>query len=142
MHSRWLLIGTFLLLGGVAFLFSVDLWEALQPAPNERYVAFNDVQGSAIEHAGKLYTLNFEQQNALIDLLNHAIPASAQTINQRPQFENIVIYRFNDSDIILTPVGYADGALLFAAPTLADDQLLVDSSHGGMQQLLTHTYDP
>lgn len=142
MRSRSLFFGTLFLLGALVLLFGFDLWEALQPGAPQHYLAYNDVRGSAIEHNGKLYTLNFDQQNALVDFLNHALPSAAEVINQPASFTQIVIYRFNKPDVLLTPIGYASGALLFAVPALANNQLLSDSSHGGMQKLLTKTYDP
>lgn len=50
----------------------------------------NNIRGVAVEIDGLLYTLNFEQQNALIKRLNEEVETPPS-----PDIKKIIIYQFN-----------------------------------------------
>ena len=51
-------------------MFPLHEWENL----GGKYLSFGDVRGIAAQKEGVLYTLNFEQQKELIQLLNQLVP--------------------------------------------------------------------
>lgn len=126
-----------------------------------KYIAPSEVRGIAIEHGQLLYTLNFEQQNALVDIFNRAIPITKEELQPRMKdlpksfgVKKIVIYRFKAPDIEITPVGYVskvfskDGSqpveqmnVVFSSPTWNPKGLMEEATQDQMQELLSKTYD-
>ncbi len=107
---------------------------------NTLYLDYNHVRGSAIEH-GLNYTLNFEQQNALITYLNEADAFSLQISEAPPPFTKLYIYRFNAPDIVITPLAYLDNNLLFSSPEWNNGAPLLEKSQGKLKFLLENAYD-
>lgn len=145
MSNRTLLVLCIAGLVGVAVLLALHIMPIFWTGQQGKYLAYNDVRGSAIEHKGKLYTLNFDQQTKLITLLNQAVPVGKEYIEKKQEdlnIQRIVIYRFNAPDIILTPYGYVDEHLIFMAPAWNANGLLKDTSHGALKDLISTTYDP
>ncbi len=144
--------------GLVIFCIGVLLFLNIMPfiwTPNvEKYLKLNDVRGMAVEHNQKLYTLNFEQQNAVVMYLNQAIPVSNSTqakayatkTNLKDKSTNldiakIVIYRFNLPDLTIVPLEYVKNNLVFSSPSWNSEGLLKDVSGGKLQNLLSQTYE-
>jgi hypothetical protein len=108
-----------------------------------------------------LYTLNFDQQNALVDIFNRAIPvtkesAESRKVNDAPKSEvqKIVIYRFNAPDIEIIPVTFVSKSqsavqaqdkqrlnLVFLAPLWNDKGFLEESVGDELHKFLSTTYD-
>lgn len=109
----------------------------------EKYLSPNNVQGIAVEHKGKLYTLNFQQQNDFITYINKAFKAG-NSITPQPStaINKIIIYPFNKSDIQITVYGYIGDDLIFSTPAWHSNELLQDKSEGALKKLLSQTYDP
>jgi hypothetical protein len=115
----------------------------LNVAP-EKYLSQNNVRGIAVEHKGKLFTLNFQQQNDFITYINQAFKAG-NAISPQPStaINKIVIYQFeNKPDIDITVYGYIDNDLIFSTPAWFSNELLRDKSQGALKTLLSQTYDP
>lgn len=113
--------------------------------PAEKYLKFNDVRGMAVEHKNKLFTLNFEQQNEVIGYLNKSIPvANTIVTDKKPKLEisKIVVYRFDLPDLTIVPIEYVSHNLIFSSPDWNQDGLMKDVSVGGLQNVLSQTYDP
>lgn len=126
-----------------------------------KYISQNDVRGIAIEHNHLLYTLNFDQQKALVDIFNRAVPVTKDSIEARkttlpnaPDIQKIVIYRFDAPDIEITPVAYVNkttsvqssnhthASLVFSAPLWNAKGYLEEAASDEFHQLLSNTYDP
>ena len=61
---------------------------------------------------------------------------------EKPPYQQLVIYRFNAPDLILTPVGYGSNQnLIFEAKEWNPAGYLLDVSSGEMDELLKSTYD-
>lgn len=144
MSNRTLVFLTTIVIVGMVVLFALNMTSLLtgQP-PNQNYLKFNDVRGIAISNNQMLYTLNFQQQNQVIEILNAAV--AINTIEGKrnpPNIDKLVIYQFEGQpDIILTPIGYVEKNMIFGAPQWVPNGYLKEISEGALQQLLSQTYD-
>lgn len=127
---------------GLAFMLNlVSIFWLEKP---ETFLHYNDVRGMAVVHANLPYTLNFEQQNQVIDLINRALPVGPHFLSNKgspPDFEKLIIYRFKTSDLELHPVAYVDDHLVFSVPEWDTGRYLQEVSQGSMHHLLSQTYD-
>lgn len=147
MSNRTLTFLTLCVLLGIGVLLAINLMTILPQTSSKEYIERGQVRGSAVQHDGKPYTLNFQQQNALIDHLNHAIeikksatPELAAT-TPKLEIEKIIFYRFNANNIEITPISYDGNNLIFSAPDWNRNGLLQDTSAGQLKTLLSQTYD-
>jgi len=145
MNNRNLFLMTAVVILGMLVLFALNLTTILtgQP-PNQTYLKFNDVQGMAISQNQLLYTLNFNEQNKVIEILNGAVPINEIKSEKRSpaNINKLVIYRFeNQPAITLTAIAYTDKNLVFAAPDWVPNGYLMELSEGSLKQLLSQTYD-
>jgi len=120
-----------------------------------KYIAPNDVRGMAVEHNGLLYTLNFQQQNHLVEIFNRSNPISGPDLSKRkitpqnaPDVKKIIIYRFNAPDIEITPVAYTSrketpnhAALVFTSSEWNHGGYLEESIPEQSNEVLLTTYD-
>lgn len=146
MNNRiFIFLTTFVAIAMLAMLAS-NLTLFIAPRTQEKYIAYNDVKGIAIEHHGFLYTLNFEQQNRVIGWINMSLAINttppAQNSLTEPDVSNLIIYRFNKTDLILKPIGYSKNNLVFLSSELNSRGYMQDVSLGDWKSLLTKTYDP
>jgi hypothetical protein len=146
MTNRTLLYLTLLVIFGMAILFAINMTSILTGQPeSQTYLQYNNVRGMAVAHNQLLYTLNFKQQNQVIDILNRAVRVVGVKPGkrQKPTIEKIVVYQFdNKPDLIINPIAYVDQNLVFSIPQLEKDNYLMELSEGDLQQLLSQTYDP
>lgn len=118
-------------------LFAVTLSVPAQQDSTKMRLDYNHVRGSAVEYGGLLYTLNFEQQNALISYINEAKEIKVQDFTKSPSsISKIVIYPFNGPEILITPLGYLDDNLYFKSPAWNGGNPLLDQSKGKLKVLL------
>lgn len=145
MSNRTLLYLSFVVIAGMAILLALNISYFFTGKPiDQTYLKYNDVRGIAVSHQQKLYTLNFEQQNSAIEMLNRSVPVVDIKPGQRqkPDIEKIIVYQFeNQPDIIITPVAIVNGNLVFSVPQWVQDGYLMDLSDGDFQKLLAQTYD-
>lgn len=88
----------FLVFGFVVALLTIKLSPIFGKPLAEKYVRYNDVRGAAIEIEGKLYTLNFKQQNALVSKINQAVPFRENS--HQKSAAKVILYRFNAPDLV------------------------------------------
>jgi hypothetical protein len=144
MSNRTLLTMTSLVLVCMALLFLLRLIPVIWPSHADTYLSLNGVEGIEIEHGNLPYTLNFDQQNQMIEMLNMAIPfkTTEQEKKETLDVDKITIYRFNEKPLILTPYRYnSNGNLFFLAPDWNPAGLMKDVSDGELKKLLLTTYD-
>jgi hypothetical protein len=143
MNNRSLIYMTGIVIVGVAILLGINLFYTFRGTLTEEvYLGYNSIRGSAIEHQGKLYTLNFDQQKALIEAINRSVRiADLPKGGKKPDFTKIVIYRFNAPDVMITPIAFVDGNLVYSAPQLIAPDYLMELSRGQLEKLLSQTYD-
>lgn len=133
-----------MMIAAILILLGLNMTSILTGQPlNQKYLRYNDVRGMAISNNKMLYTLNFKQQNTVIDILNAAVPIDKIEGNRTPaNIEQMVIYQFDNApDIVLIPIGYVKKNLVFAAPKWVPNGYLMELSDGNLQKLLSQTYD-
>lgn len=146
MSNRTLFYLTLLVLAGMAVLLGLNLSSIFKGKPESQpYLQYNGVRGMAIEHKGLLYTLSFQQQNQVIELLNQvdSVQNVGKGSQQKPDFTKLIVYLFDDKeDIVITPIAYVNQDLVFSAPQWSLNHYFMDVSEGQLQTLLSKTYDP
>jgi len=144
MNNRNLKIMTGLLITAVVILMAINVAPIFWHSLPETYLSYNGVQGIAVEHNHKLYTLNFSQQNTMIELLNRSLPTNkkmAPDPDLKKSVEKIVIYPFGAPTFEITPIAYENNHLFFEAPKWNPDGQMLDVSNGDLEHLISETYD-
>lgn len=104
----------------------------------------NEIKGSAIEHEGLLYTLNFKQQNSVIFIINAAEPLEKSDQPKAPGFPafftKLIFYRFQMPNIEIIPHGYEEENLIFST-SLWNNKLMREKSNGKLKKILDESYD-
>lgn len=131
---------------GLGILFALNISTIMQGKDvDEVYLKYNSVRGMSVEHNKLQYTLNFDQQNNIISILNRSVRVVGVKPDkrQKPDIEKLVIYQFgNDPDIVITPIAYINNNLVYSAPAWNADNYLMELSNGKLQKLFAQTYDP
>jgi hypothetical protein len=126
----------------ILLLFAIDFSSLfLNPFP-ETYLGHNEIRGIAVQHEQLLYTLNFKQENELVDLFNQTTFSTVEQKQQEVPFPKIIVYRFHQPEIEIGVGKLANDQLIFTAPTLKADGVFLDRSQGRLNELLSETYDP
>lgn len=146
MNNTTLYVLTALVLIAMAALLGLNLTHILQGKhASQNFIKLNDVRGIAVEHNKLLYTLNFDQQVHVVDILNRSIKISEikrEGNRQKPDVDKIIIYQFEQKpDLVITPLTYVDDDLVFSQPTWNKDGYLMDISGGELKETLSNTYD-
>jgi hypothetical protein len=147
MSNRTLIYSTLFVILGMVILLALNMTSILTGEPiNQTYLKYNNVRGMAIRHDQLLYTLNFQQQNSVIELLNKSILLTKETPanGEKANFDRIIVYQFNGKpDILIKPIGYdSNKNLLFSMPQISSEGNFMELSEGDLQSLLSQTYDP
>lgn len=136
---------TIAVLASMAILFALNLNEILSgKPPSQTYLQFNDVRGMAVKHDGVLYTLNFDQQKRMIEMINQSdkVERVGDGKREAANFEEIVIYRFDGKDNwVIKPVAYINNDLFYSMPEWHPNGYLMDVSDGKLKTLILETYD-
>lgn len=163
MSRRITIIMTIAVLSGFMIIVLVNIASMVGFIPS-KFISPNDVKGVAVEHNGELYTLNFSQQNQLIDVINRSFIVTQESVDRRtihfaeaPEINKIIIYRFNEPNvqIEITPIAYVskkanvlvhnpldDVNIVFSAPLLSSSGLLEEANEDEIYKMLKTTYDP
>jgi hypothetical protein len=136
---------TALVLVAMGVLFILNIEKILHgQTGSEIYLKYNDVAGIGVKHKGLTYTLNFDQQNKMVELLNHSLKVTLIDSGNRqtPDIEQIVIYRLEGkAPLTLLPVAYVDEQLIYSNEEWNAGGYLKDVSNGSLKKLLAETYD-
>ncbi len=143
MSNRTLTYLSIAVVACIGLLLVINLIPSIQGISSGKYLQLNDVRGSAVQHKGLLYTLNFDQQNHLVDWLNHSVAVKSDSYKKDPdmEIEKIVVYLFNKPDLEIEPIAYSNGNLVFSSPKWNASGLFIDTSNGVLKQMLSETYD-
>lgn len=145
MNNRTLIFMTALVLVGMGVLLGLNLTNVFKGKPlGDTYINPNNVRGIEVKYQNTPYTLNFQQQNALIQFLNRSVPTMgiSEGKRQNVDIQQIIIYQFQEpKEIILTPIAYVNQNLFFSAPLWNQNGVMMDVSEGGLKKLLDQTYD-
>lgn len=104
----------------------------------------NNLQAEAIKRVAifqnkKPIELNTDQTKILLPLLKQAKPLQDKSEIEKgtpPNFEKLVIYRENDTSIVITPSVYIGTDLVFSTPEWNKGEMLQDTSHGILKALI------
>jgi hypothetical protein len=114
--------------------------------PDNRVVGFiqaNDVRGMEIVFRDRPYTLNFNQQQEMLELINRCVPVGkirgAKT--PLPGFSKIVVYLFGQPNIELAAIDFSENEFYLQSPTLNPGGYLMDVSAGRMARLVESAHD-
>lgn len=113
-------------------------------SPPETYLKYNEVRGMEVGYQGLMYTLNFKQQNEIIEILNRSVKIVGLKPGKRekPSIQKIIVYQFdNQPNLEILPIAYIDKNLVFSVPQWSPDGYLMEMSDGYLHQLLSQTYD-
>jgi hypothetical protein len=130
---------------GIALIFIFNFLQIFSFPLNEKFVAYNDVRGIAVEHHNLLYTLNFDQQNQLIEYVNMGLPVGKAALTQSKDplpFTKIIVYRFDQPDLVMTPIEIDNQNLVFSVPQWNPNGYIKDVTLGKLNQLIAGTYNP
>lgn len=137
---------TFLVLAAMAALFIINFKGILGgQVISQTYLKPNFVRGMAVKHKQLIYTLNFQQQNQIVDILNQSVKTQQVKPGKQqvPEIEQIIIYQFDGKpDLIITPLAYVDNELIYTNPAWNSNGYMMEVSNGQLQKLLSQTYDP
>lgn len=145
MNNRTLVYMTCLVILGMMVLLALNMTSILTGQPlGQAYIPNNHVRGMAVSHNQLLYTLNFNQQNKVINILNQSVRVVGVKPGkrQKPNIEKIIIYQFDDKpDLVINPIAYIDKNLVFSVPEWESEGYLMELSEGDLENLLSKTYD-
>lgn len=145
MTNRTLFTLTCLVLGAILALLALNMTSILTGTPKgQTYLGYNDVSGIAVRYRDQLYTLNFNQQNSVINYLNRSVRLNEIEKGERenPEIDQIIIYRFgHQPNVLIKPLTYLNHNLIFSAPLWDSDNDFMELSRGELQNLLSQTFD-
>lgn len=137
---------TLIVIAGILVILGMNMFSAFDFSPT-KYISPNDVRGSAIQYNQKLYTLNFEQQNNLLGIFNSStvIPEASIANGMKPEFDKIILYRFNAPDVSITPIQFLkkgdQHVFIYSAPTWNASGWLQATGPENFQNFFSQTYD-
>lgn len=100
-----------------------------------------DPRGMAVVHNNIPYTLDYEQQNAVVAALSRAVEVTRQDFHRGTMdFEKIIVYRFNEPDLELFPVEYSDQNLIFSVPAIAPNSYFMELTLGELKNLINSSF--
>lgn len=146
MSNRLLAYLTGMVILGMVILLSLNMTTLLSGQPRtQTYLRYNDVRGIAVKHNNLLYTLNFNQQNKVVDIINRAVRVLGVKPGKRqpPAIESLIVYQFDGKpDLVINPIAYVDNNLVFSVAQWESEGYLMEVSEGALQTLLSQAYDP
>jgi|GEM_PF-6235820 len=141
MNRTFLTGAIFLSLAGILFLIGFRYFPVEVPE-KARWIALNQVERSAIQMQGQLYTLNYSQNRILLDALNTAERVKARDYTSATfPFSTVVIYRLDGSTIVLTPTAVRERNLVFQTPAWNEGHDLLELSGGILYETLLQAFD-
>ena len=155
MNNRTLYILAAIALVCIGALFVVNMMPLLRSVSVEKRIALGDVRGMELVREGTPWTLNYDQQNRVAEMLNMAIAVNDKidVENKDKDFDEIIIYRFNASPLHLKLVGeriqdtkqklFGQNSpdLIFSIPEWNKTGYIQDVSQGELKNLLNKLYD-
>lgn len=139
MDPRTLLYMTIAVLVGIVLLLAINFTSIFEAGEPEHYLSRVEVRGINLIKDGKEYPLNYEQQSSMINLINKSIPIDKKASEEQGtpvNISKIIVLRFQESPIEITPIKYIGGHLIFSEPKWNSGGLLRDVSDGTLKSLI------
>lgn len=144
MNNQSLTLVSLLILGCISALIISQFVPSFWNLTTETYSTYDGTRGSAVEHKGKLWTLNFDQQRELISSLDRGHEIGYELIKKDASlfpYNKIVIYQFGKPDIVFTPINYQNGDIVFSAPEILENGYLLAGGSSKLKDLLSQSFD-
>lgn len=144
MSNKSLNIFTVVIICCILVLLIVNYMPTTVKAVEDPFLTNNGVKGVEIFHDNLPYTLNFDQQNFLIDVLNRSERIGDELIKKdvtQIPFTKIIVYQFEKPSVILTPVTLVEKNLIFAVPDWNPNGYIKENSGGDLLKMLSLTFD-
>lgn len=102
----------------------------------------NNVWGIEVVYQGVPYTLNFTEQQDMLELINRSLAIGKLSAKPTPLpgLDKISIYLFTGAQLDLWPVDFTEDNLYFHAPSLLKQGYLMDVSGGSFAELIQHVH--
>lgn len=139
MSNRALLILIGLTAVGVVFLLALNLVPYLGSDSTPPHLIEQDIKGTSVVHKGTIYILNQDQQEALVNAFNVAIPYGRSDFNtvDYPKESYFEVYFFTEpKTMVLKPVGIVDDNLVFKVPQWNKEGWIKDVTNGVLLRML------
>lgn len=140
MHQRTFLGALIVVVICVAILLVSNLTVIFSGNDKIPMIPREDVKGVAIEYKKNLYTLSFDQQNRFLELVNYSSKAKEsdkKLVQQKVDFQKLLVYRFKNPTLEITPIAYVNDQLLF----ILSGNVYKEENPGQLKALLSQTYD-
>lgn len=145
MSNKTLSILLIAVIASIGLLFAINLSNIYGEKTPQKFLLLNDISGMAVMHKQKQYTLNFEQQNNVANILNRSVKIDSSLASNQAhtifEFDYLIIFRFDKKEIKIRPIGFVNQQMLFEAPELYSEGLLRETGPGELKPLLSTTYD-
>lgn len=145
MTNTTLVAMTSLVIVAIGTLLAINFIPKASLEVTEKGLPPLEVRGMAVVHKGIPFTLNFEQQQLAANALLKAdkVEKSKYPEIKRPlNFDKIIIYRFNASDLEIFPIQFEENNLVFSAPQLNKNYYYLELSGGALKNMIQSSYDP
>lgn len=103
------------------------------------------VRGMALIVSNTPYTLNFDQQTRVVNALNRAVAVVKEAPDasaEKPFFEQLIVYRFNQPDLMIKPIQQHRMALLLDIPAWSNTHNFMDASSDELVTILRGAFGP
>lgn len=130
---------------GVIALLFINIAPKGNQTKTPQLSSVGDLRGSAIYHKNIPFTLNFEQQEVLVENLNRAAKVKKSDFpNQTAEFpfERIILYRFEGGDLEIIPIALKERNIAFNIPKISEDSYFLELSGGQLSNVLNGAFDP
>lgn len=144
MNARSAIYATLVVAVAVGLLLLRGLVPIIPEGKISTFLQANNVRGMEVVWKGQPYTLNFQQQQEMIEYINRSIPVGKirDSITSYPGLNKIVVYQFGQPTVDLTPVDFNLNEFYFSALTWNPGGYLMDNSAGEMARLVESSHDP
>lgn len=103
----------------------------------ERRLDPNWVRGAAVMSGEIPYTLNFDQENTLINIINQSEPHTDAAAQVKFPLSKIVIYRFaKEPEIEIIAKGAVGSRIVYQAEPISKGVFLIEKEEGSLRKLI------
>lgn len=133
MDARSLTMMILAVVVGVGLLLLLNMMTLFQKDTTGHYLSRVEIRGIALIQKNKKIALSYDQQNDIIHMLNNATPidkAMFPDAGTPTNIEKIIVYRFDQPEIEITPIKYAGNKFIFQQAQWNPKGWLTDTSNG------------
>jgi hypothetical protein len=133
-----LLVGV--MVAAVALLLLVNFFSIYLQPDAKRFIKPGEVKGISVFHGEKEFAANSRQQNDIISILNQSVRLKPDMVQkdekQQIAYSKIVIYRFDQPEIVITPIEVVKNQLIFSCPEWYPEGYMREVGPGNLNAIL------